>query len=60
MNTECSTTRSNQQESSMTTITKFRTEAGARMFSIDRMQAGFRTCVVQMGAHWEVRVWGAQ
>lgn len=44
----------------MTTLTKFRTEAGARMFSIDRMQAGFRTCVVQMGAHWEVRVWSAQ
>ena len=51
---------STNQGEIMTTLTKFRTEAGARMFSIDRMQAGFRTCVVQMGAHWEVRAWRAQ
>ena len=39
------------------TYNTFRTEEGARLFRVQQMQAGYRTCIVQMGAHWEVRSW---
>lgn len=40
------------------TYQTFRTEEGARLFRIQQMQAGFRTCIVFMGSlRWEVRSW---